>query len=160
MIKSISSEYSCYYHVIDDSMIVKAFDKLPQDSKNIRETVFVDEQGFNEEFDTVDNRAIHFVVYLNGIPVGTCRMFTEDDASAFLLGRLAVLSEYRGRDIGSTLVREAENFARQNGGVLIKLHSQCRAKEFYLKCGYNEYGEIEYEEHCPHIWMNKTLAED
>ena len=62
MIKSTSSEYSCYYHVIDDSMIVKAFDKLPQDSKNIRETVFVDEQGFNEEFDTVDNRAIHFVV--------------------------------------------------------------------------------------------------
>ena len=64
-----------------------AYERLPDDSKKIREEVFVIEQGFSEEFDTVDNRAIHFVAY-DGLkaPMGTCRIFTEESDKIYYLG--------------------------------------------------------------------------
>lgn len=41
----------------------------------IRIKVFMEEQGFKNEFDDIDNRAIHIVLYKEGKPVGTCRVF-------------------------------------------------------------------------------------
>ena len=35
------------------------------------------------------------------------------------------------------------------------LHAQIQAQQFYEKQGDLPYGEIEYEENCPHIWMLK-----
>ena len=140
------------------NICVKSFDVLPEDSKNIRVEVFVVEQGFTEEFDTVDNRATHFVAYDEcGNPMGTCRIFTEDSDKIYYLGRLAVLKKYRSMKIGSALISAAESTARSMGAELLQLHSQLRAKEFYQKCGYQEFGEIELDEGCPHIWMKKQL---
>ena len=137
---------------------VRSFDVLPEDSKNIRVEVFVVEQGFTEEFDTVDNRAIHFVAYDEyGNPMGTCRIFSEDSDKIYYLGRLAVLKKYRSMKIGSALISAAELTARSMGAELLQLHSQLRAKEFYQKCGYQEFGEIELDEGCPHIWMKKYI---
>ncbi len=42
-------------------------------------------------------------------------------------------------------------------GESVILHSQMQAKEFYKKQGFKEYGDIEYEEDCPHIWMKLKL---
>ena len=42
-------------------MIIESFDYLPLEAKNIRETVFVNEQGFNYEFDDIDDIATHLV---------------------------------------------------------------------------------------------------
>lgn len=137
---------------------VRSFDVLPEDSKNIRVEVFVVEQGFTEEFDTVDNRAIHFVAYDEyGNPMGTCRIFTEDSDKIYYLGRLAVLKKYRSMKIGSALLSAAELTARSMCAELLQLHSQLRAKEFYQKCGFQEFGEIELDEGCPHIWMKKYI---
>ena len=137
---------------------VRSFDVLPEDSKNIRVEVFVVEQGFTEEFDTVDNRATHFVAYDEyGNPMGTCRIFSEDSDKIYYLGRLAVLKKYRSMKIGSALLSAAELTARSMGAELLQLHSQLRAKEFYQKCGYQEFGEIELDEGCPHIWMKKYI---
>ena len=33
-------------------------------------------------------------------------------------------------------------------------------KEFYEKQGYQPYGEIGFEEGCPHIWMYKIPSEE
>ena len=111
-------------------------------------------------FDKVDYEAIHFLAFNSqGAPVGTCRIFNKDDKSVFYLGRLAVLKSYRGLKIGSALICQCENVARNLGASEIRLHSQYRAKNFYQKCGYTEYGEIEDEEGCPHIWMKKNIGE-
>lgn len=137
---------------------IKAYDKLPEDSKSIREEVFVVEQGFTEEFDTVDNRAIHFVAYDDlGSQMGTCRIFTEESEKIYYLGRLAVLKKFRKMNIGRSLLTFAEATARSKGADQIRLHSQLRAMQFYRKCGYEEYGAIELDEGCPHIWMKKNL---
>ena len=135
-----------------------AFDNLPQDSKDIREEVFVIEQGFEEEFDTIDNRALHLVAYDNlGRSLGTCRVFSEGSEATFYLGRLAVKKDFRSAGIGKELVLAAEEAVRARGGECIKLHSQKRAMNFYKKCGYKEFGEVDFEEGCPHIWMEKHL---
>lgn len=55
-------------------MIVKEYDYLPEDAIKIRNEVFVKEQGFNNEFDDIDNIAKHLLVYENEQPVSTCRI--------------------------------------------------------------------------------------
>lgn len=150
--------YAEFEKLICNYVEINTFSELPDDARKIREEVFVHEQGFKEEFDTVDNYATHFVAYdCLGRPMGTCRIFTGDDANEYYLGRLAVLPKFRARNIGKELVAAAEKYALSNGAHAMKLHSQCRASSFYEKCGYSQFGEIDYEEQCPHIWMFKTL---
>lgn len=134
---------------------------LPDYAKNIRKTVFQDEQGFLNEFDETDEIATHFVMFNeDGMPIATCRVFRDDDSEAYIFGRLAVYKEYRGHNIGSLLIREAENYVRNVGGKTISLHAQCRASAFYRKSGYAEYGETDDDEGCPHIWMKKILEKE
>ncbi len=125
----------------------------------IREKVFVEEQGFTEEFDSVDSVAVHILAYDGDSAIGTCRLFPAEETGACILGRLAVIAEYRSKGIGRYIISEAEKSARDSGAHMIKLHSQYRAKDFYEKCGYTSFGEIDYEEDCPHIWMKKIIDE-
>ena len=77
--------------------------------------------------------------------------------NSHVLGRLAVLKEYRGRGTGSDVVREALEHVKKSGGHSLMLHSQCHAVPFYEKLGFYSFGDVEYEEDCPHIWMKKEL---
>lgn len=138
-------------------MEVKCYDYLPLDSKKIRIRVFMDEQGFVNEFDDIDNKANHIVIYDNGIALGTCRFFYNDKRNSYQLGRIAVLKEYRGRKIGNLLLSSAELEIKKRNGNLIELLAQERASKFYLKNGYIKLNEKEYDEGCPHIWMKKEI---
>ena len=134
---------------------IKDFNNLPDDALNLRKKVFVEEQGFCDEFDEIDKRAIHFVLYENKNPIATCRIFVGEAKETYILGRLCVLKEYRGKGIGSKILRAAEDKVKVLGGKKLSLHSQYQARDFYKKLGFAEYGEIEYEQHCPHIWLAK-----
>lgn len=139
-------------------MRVACYPFLCDPARTIREIVFVEEQGFQHEFDDIDKVAFHLVAYSErGEAVATCRFFEDASRECYILGRLAVLNTYRGRGIGHALLAEVENFVRQRGGKLISLHAQCRAEAFYAKAGYLAYGEVEDDEGCPHIWMRKNL---
>lgn len=136
-------------------MEIKLFDKLPDEAKDIRVTVFVEEQGFNEEFDSVDDIATHIVMYIRERPVATCRFYIKD--GSYLLGRIAVIKEYRGKHIGALLISKAEEEIKKNGGRKAVIHAQTRAKDFYLKQGYIDSGKEDMEEGCPHVWLFKNL---
>ena len=131
------------------------YDSLPDDAKKIREEVFVKEQGFQNEFDEIDKKSVHIVLYDENTPVAVCRLYCEN--FVYVLGRLAVIKNYRGKNIGSLMLEEAEKYVSEKGGNEIILHAQCRATGFYKKSGYSEYGEIDYDEYCPHIHMRKLL---
>ena len=47
-------------------------------------------------------------------------------------------------------------YTDDKGDSLI-LHSQCVAVGFYRKNGFQEYGDVEDDQGCPHIWMKKKL---
>lgn len=131
---------------------------LPECARKIRQEVFIREQGFQNELDETDDIAAHIVLFIeNGRPAATCRVFPGEESGTYHLGRLAVLREYRKRKLGSMVVQAAEQYVRKAGGARIALHSQCRAMDFYRKLGFTEYGEIEDDEGCPHIWMKKEL---
>lgn len=138
-------------------MEIKKYNGLCGDAMYIRETVFINEQGFCDEFDEIDKSAVHLVAYDEDKPVATCRFFWSDERNTYLLGRLAVLKEYRKNHLGSVIMTKAEALVRENNGVSVELHAQEQAIKFYEKQGYSVCSDMEYEEYCPHYWMRKKL---
>ena len=138
-------------------MIVKEFNTLPEDAVKIRTEVFIVEQKFEEKIDDVDNFATHIVMYDGDKPIAVCRFFYDDNKQAYKIGRVAVVKEYRNKNIGSKIMAEAENCIKDKGASFVMLSAQIRVKDFYKKLGYTEVGEIYYEEYCPHICMRKEL---
>lgn len=136
---------------------IKVYKELANDAMLVRKKVFVQEQGFVDEFDDTDGVATHLVAYNGDNPVGTCRIFTCDEPGVYILGRLAVTKEHRRHHLGARLVAAAEELARQDSGKCVMLHSQVQAVPFYEKQGYTVCSEMEYEEFCPHYWMKKQL---
>lgn len=134
---------------------------LPECAKTIRQVVFEEEQGFVDEFDETDDIATHFVMFdEDERPVATCRIFWDEERNTFILGRLAVIKEYRHQNIGSLIMQEAEKYVHNISGKSIALHAQCQASGFYGKNGYVEHGEIDDEQGYPHVWMKKTLEKE
>ena len=142
---------------VDGIMEIKTYNFLPQAATAVRTAVFIEEQGFVNEMDDIDRRAAHLVMWDGEIPVATCRVFPDIREGVYILGRLAVMKAYRGKNIGAEMMKNAEEYVRNKGGSRIILHAQCTAMEFYRKQGYTEQGEIEEEEGCPHMWMAKEL---
>lgn len=135
---------------------IRIFEYCPDEALQIRQSVFVNEQGFSDGLDEYDKKATHFVAYENENAVGTCRIMRSGES--YFFGRLAVLSECRGKSIGSQIMCQVEKYVLSHGARRIYLHAQMRAKVFYEKCGFSAYGDIEYEEDYPHIYMEKNLC--
>lgn len=125
-------------------------------SMTIRQIVFVDEQCFVDEFDDIDKIAYHAAVYDGEKLIGCGRVFRDDKGCH--IGRIAVIKEYRGKDVGSYIMEQLEEFGKQKYEFdYYVLSAQTRAKDFYAKLGYKEFGEIYFEEYCEHIEMRKRL---
>lgn len=138
-------------------MEIRIYHKLPQEAIDIRTTVFVLEQGFAEEFDGIDEIATHLVLFENGIPAAVCRVFQDAATGKYLVGRVAVSREFRGRGLGASAMDAAESEGRKMGAEALHLHAQCRITGFYEAIGYTAYGPVEDDQGCPHIWMKKEL---
>lgn len=139
-------------------MKVEVFQSVPEQARKIRQEVFVEEQGFQNEFDATDHRAVHFVAFDDAEkPIGTCRVFFDPERNSYVLGRLAVRKESRGQKIGEHMVEKAEEYVCKMGGAELQLHAQCRVQGFYQKLGFSAFGDIGDDEGCPHIWMRLAL---
>ncbi len=138
-------------------MKILSYRRLPPAALSIRITVFVDEQGFVDEVDDTDSFAIHLLAFLDDKAIATCRIFPSSNEGEYILGRLCVLKEERGKGVGRLLVKAAEEAARGEGAKALCLHSQEHAKGFYEQIGYAVSSEIEFEQGQPHIWMKKNL---
>lgn len=132
-------------------------DSINDACRIIRQKVFVEEQGFEEEFDTLDETAVHFLITVNGKPAATARMMTGEQDGAFVVGRVAVLLEYRNRNLGSRIMQLTEQEALRRGGTKISLSAQRHACTFYESLGYIVSGPAFLEQSCEHIPMEKQL---
>ena len=135
---------------------VKIYSGLHNDCKIIREAVFMAEQGFRNEFDEIDERAYHVVIYDGELPIATGRLFSGENG-CYIIGRIAVKKEYRGSSLGSRVVKELEKQAEILNAKCISLSAQCRVQEFYKKLGYTATDDIHDDEGCPHITMKKDI---
>ncbi|WP_428052638.1 GNAT family N-acetyltransferase [Candidatus Avelusimicrobium stercoris] len=136
-------------------MKIRLYNTLPNEAKKIRTEVFIQEQHFTNEFDDTDQHATHLVLYENTTPVATARYYNTQNT--YIIGRVAVSIAYRGKGLGQAIITNAENAILQNHGRTVMLLAQTSKQAFYQKLGYKPFGEIIYDEYCPHIWMKKEL---
>ncbi len=125
---------------------------------HIRQTVFVDEQKFEDEFDETDGVATHFVMFDGDNPIGCARAFFDENEDAYHIGRVAIMKEYRGQHLGEKIMQFAEEYLKNEGANRVTLSAQVRASGFYKAIGYTPYGEEYFDQYCPHIAMEKTLS--
>jgi len=140
-------------------MKIKIFEnEVPDSARRIRTEVFVDEQGFCDEFDEKDAVSTHFVLFdSDGTPIATSRIFRAEEADSYYIGRIAVIASMRGKGLGKRIVATSEDYIRSVGGKTALIHAQSRVADFYANIGYTEYGERDEEQGCPHVWMQKRL---
>lgn len=140
-------------------MHIDIYDHLPREAGDIRVAVFIDEQGFSVEFDERDKdpRVTHLVLWDGDKAAGTCRFFYDDDKETWVIGRVAVLTDFRGKKYGLALMERAEEEIAKRGGQSVWLSAQVQARPFYESLGYIAEGDTYLDEHCPHIDMRKQL---
>jgi predicted GNAT family N-acyltransferase len=123
----------------------------------IRKVVFVEEQGvpLEEEIDTYDKTAVHILVFDEGVPVGTGRVFM--DRGQWYIGRVAVLRESRGKGIGRLIMEKLTAYAREHGAQRIIVYAQIDVMDFYRDLGFTEQGPEFMDAGIPHKEMYREL---
>ncbi len=139
-------------------MYVQFFTELNADISKIRTEVFVEEQGFVNEFDSLDKESIHCLLFYNGVPAATGRLYRdENDAVLFHIGRIATIKKFRKSGCGREILKQMEAEIKRLGGEKVTLSAQCRVQGFYESCGYTSWGDVYYDEFCPHVQMIKNI---
>lgn len=132
-------------------------DKELHDAFDVRKIVFVHEQNVSEEeeIDQHESEADHFVLYVEGKPVGAGR-FREVDGYG-KVERICVLKENRKDGSGKAIMHKIEQFAQEKGIKVLKLNAQTHAIPFYSKLGYEVVSEEFLDAGIPHRTMKKAL---
>ena len=122
----------------------------------VRRAVFIEEQGVPEalEWDEHDAVSTHWLAMdATGSPIGCARLLPDGH-----VGRMAVLSAWRGRGVGRALLEAVRLAAQARGLTTLRLSAQTHAAGFYARAGFVADGP-EYEEAgIPHVAMQKVLS--
>ena len=90
------------------------------------------------EFDEHDTPETKYIVIVdNYLPIATCRLYAIDERTV-MIGRIVVLPEYRGKGIGTLVVKEAEKWAEELGFMVAVVESRENKTHFYETMGYVE----------------------
>lgn len=129
-------------------------DLLVLRNKMLREPLGMD--LFEEDLSR-DKEDFIITAYSNDKMVG-CVMLKPLNDKEIKLRAMAVDESVQGKGIGSRLVENAEDMARQKGYETIVLNARLVAKEFYQKQGYDAVSDEFIEVSIPHIAMQKHIG--
>jgi predicted GNAT family N-acyltransferase len=140
-----------------DVRVEQAGDDLLRAAQALRRAVFVFEQGvpIADEVDERDHEALHLVALVRDRVVATVRLF--DEGRRWRLTRMAVDRRHRSRGLGKALVDDAHRRARASGASEMILSAQISARDFYLRQGYESFGEPYLDAGIPHVGMRRAL---
>ena len=128
------------------------------DAHKIRRIVFMGEQNVSEEEEMIaweDEISTHLVLYLeDGTAVATGRVMAKD--GSHILGRIAVLKEFRGRHFGKMITQRLVEKSLKMGAVEVVLSSQTHAKTFYEQLGFTAFTDVYMDAGIPHVSMKLT----
>ena len=122
----------------------------------VRDQVFVIEQQVarEDDRDEFDPRSRHVLARdASGNPIGTGRL-TPDG----MIGRMAVMRDWRGRQVGAMMLNALLEQARALAYPNIELHAQSQAVPFYEHFGFERYGEEFVECGISHWHMRRELT--
>ena len=131
-----------------------SWQKNKKSLSEIRRKVFIEEQNVPEEleWDEFDDDCIHILVTDNNKPIACGRLKADGH-----IGRMAVLEVYRKTGIGSTILEELLNSARNLKLTNVYLHAQTTAIPFYEKLGFKTCSDEFMDANIPHKTMKKHL---
>ena len=120
------------------------------DLRRIRESVFIQEQGVTpeQEWDSDDATATHFIAYEGDFAIGTARLLADG-----CIGRVSVLKDWRGLNVGEHLMRAVIKEAERLGLKQQILTAQVQAAGFYEHLGFTAVSDEFLEAGIPHIDM-------
>ena len=120
------------------------------DLRRIREAVFIAEQAVppEQEWDADDVEAVHFLALEDGYAIGTARLLADGQ-----IGRVAVLRDWRGMNVGDALMQAVIAEAERRGLREQKLTAQVHATRFYERLGFEVGSEEFLEAGIPHVDM-------
>lgn len=121
----------------------------------VRIAVFVIEQNIPEEleWDEFDAVSVHALAEDEaGTPIGCGRLLPDGH-----IGRMAVLSDWRGRGVGAALLVNLIELARARGDARVRLHAQTQAMPFYAKFGFAPVGAEFSEAGIAHWTMERVF---
>jgi predicted GNAT family N-acyltransferase len=119
----------------------------------IRLSVFVREQQVPEalEWDGRDGDAMHLIAESgDGASIGTARLLPSGQ-----IGRMAVMSDWRNRGIGTRLLAELVRIADDEEFPPPFLNAQTKVTSFYRRLGFEAVGEGFREAGIPHQRMER-----
>jgi len=134
-------------------LVIQSWQEARDLATRVRHAVFVEEQQvpIELELDSIDSSAWHALAYLNGVCVGTARLFTENDRCH--IGRMAVLAPYRRQGLGSALLSTLVQYAQAHNMGSIYLNAQVAVIPFYAKFHFISEGAIFNDAGIPHQTM-------
>lgn len=135
----------------------KVYKYLPKEAKYIRKAVFMEEQGFENEFDDIDEKSCHVVIFTGEKKAAATGRLYKKTSDVYIIGRVAVLKEFRKFGLGSKVLSSLEETAKNLGAKYIELNSQQRVMLFYETNGYVSTGIESLDEGCKHMLMEKKL---
>ena len=120
------------------------------DLRRIREAVFIAEQAVppEQEWDADDVEAVHLLALEDGYAIGTARLLADGQ-----IGRVAVLRDWRGMNVGDALMQAVIAEAERRGLREQKLTAQVHATRFYERLGFEVVSEEFLEAGIPHVDM-------
>lgn len=129
-----------------------------KDAIKIRKKVFVEEQLVPPELeiDNLENQTLHVIGYLENKAVSTARIYKKN-TTTFKIQRVAVLMNFRKKNLGHELMMEIERYAKAQEFKTLMLDAQDHALTFYEKLGYHVEGEGFMDAGIPHHLMIKKL---
>ena len=132
------------------SVRVADWQKDNADLRRIREKVFIAEQAVPPEleWDTEDPQAVHFLAYEGDYAIGTARLLPDGQ-----IGRVSVLKDWRGLNVGDALLAAVIAEAERRGLHEQRLSAQVQATPFYERHGFRILSEEYLDAGIPHIDM-------
>lgn len=121
----------------------------------IRFEVFVEEQQvpIAEELDAMDAECLHALAFSHqGVAIATGRLLPDGH-----IGRMAVKLSERKKGVGAAVLQALVEAAQERGFKEVVLGAQLHAKDFYLKQGFVEFGEVFLDANIEHVMMRKEL---
>lgn len=109
------------------------------------------------EKDELENSSYHIAAFDNETIIAVGRLQIENNSSG-RIRYMAVDNNYRKQGIGSRLLEELENIAKNKMVKRCWLHARETAMTFYTKNNYEVNGEAKSELEIPHFRMEKTVA--
>lgn len=112
---------------------------------------------FDNDFLSLDKDDYHLAAINDNNEIIGILLLKPIDSETLKMRQVAVDFNFQNQGIGSKLVNFAENFAKEKGFKKIIMHARLSSIYFYLKHGYQAYGDVFIEVTIPHIFMYKNL---